>query len=347
MKCSLLTLIFISLISSFISLKRRINKDLFDEAQAKQYSYLLSKLSCAKSPINQTCTDCLQTNDGNKLYYYFQSKRLLKHLYKVMIHLNDNNKKVLITIAGPSLNNKGYINYIYTTGFRKNKQYGFKLETEYSRVYFHIIRDKLIKKVKEILKTKGKSDYRFDFAGHSIGGSISLLAAYDLIKTGTINQKIHEPKVYTYGQLRIGDNNFVKSVSKILTNLFRIVKKDDFIIRVPNCYYNKKGSSWKCLQLNNMSEQIEDPSSNINKYLKEYNTEEGEPNNMEKFKKNMYYSQAFGTLIMYDEKMEKQVCKANNNIKEFNSCEENINLPSVFSDDSHLNYFGHKYGYCK
>jgi hypothetical protein len=343
MKCLNLTLFFICFISAVISVKRRINKDVFDESEAKEYSFLLSKLSCARIPLNKTCTDCLETKNGFKIDYFYESKRLLRHIYKLMIQVNDKKKKVLITFAGPSIKTPNYINYIYRTGVRKNTQYGFKLETEYSRIYFHMFREKLMKKVKEILRTKGKSDYNIDFAGYSIGGSIALLAAYDLIKTGTINQVVHEPKVYTFGQLRIGDNNFVKSVESTLTNLFKIVKKDDYIMRTPNCYYNKDGNSWKCIQLDNLSNEIEDPSSSINQYIKQYNPEEKGTYMMDNFRKNVFYSQPFGTLIMYDESMDNQICKSK---KDENTCEENITLPGVFTGESHLTYFGNEFGKC-
>lgn len=343
MKCLNLTLFFLCLISSVISVKRRINKDVFDELEAKEYSYLLTKLSCAKMPINQTCAECLQSKGGFKLDYYYESKRLLKHIYKVMIQINDKMKKVLISFSGPSVKTPNYINYIYTTGFRKNKQYGFKLETEYSRIYFHLFREKVMNKVKQILGTKGKSNYNIDFTGHSIGGSIALLAAYDLIKTATINQAVNKVKVYTFGQLRIGDNDFVKRVESTVTNLFKIVKKDDYIMRTPNCYYNKNAGSWRCIQLDNLSNEIEDTSSSINQYIKQYNPEEKGTYMMDNFRKNVFYSQPFGTLIMYDETMDNQICKS---VKDENTCEENITLPTTFTGKSHLTYFGNEIGKC-
>ncbi len=63
--------------------------------------------------------------------------------------------------------------------------------------------------------------------GHSLGGALATLAAYDLYDKGYISSCI-----YTFGQPRVGDSHFVKNFTARFNNsCFRFVHKDD---AVPN-----------------------------------------------------------------------------------------------------------------
>lgn len=82
----------------------------------------------------------------------------------------------------------------------------------------------LIKKYNPMTKDKG-----WYITGHSLGGAIATLVAYDQVDT------FHSrPHVYTYGQPRVGDPEFVKDLnSKYPHGAYRILNTNDIITSLP------------------------------------------------------------------------------------------------------------------
>ena len=67
-------------------------------------------------------------------------------------------------------------------------------------------------------------------AGHSLGGALAVLAALDL----TLNRKLPVQGVYTFGQPRVGDRTFARSVKKTLGDrMVRFVNNRDVVPQVP------------------------------------------------------------------------------------------------------------------
>lgn len=79
------------------------------------------------------------------------------------------------------------------------------------------------------------SDWKADdnpiwIAGHSLGGALAVLAAVDL----TLNRKLPVQGVYTFGQPRVGDRTFARSVKRTLGDrLVRFVNNQDVVPQVP------------------------------------------------------------------------------------------------------------------
>ena len=73
--------------------------------------------------------------------------------------------------------------------------------------------------------------YGVSVVGHSLGGAVAALAAYDLYQTGA------NVRLYTYGQPRTGDSTFAAAMDSVFGaqdgNALRTVHFDDPIPRVP------------------------------------------------------------------------------------------------------------------
>jgi predicted lipase len=76
--------------------------------------------------------------------------------------------------------------------------------------------------------------------GHSLGGALATIAAVDSYTFLTNQTKIHSSsqfKVYSFGQPRIGNENFAKQVQILLDkgalNITRITAFDDLIPQIP------------------------------------------------------------------------------------------------------------------
>lgn len=70
--------------------------------------------------------------------------------------------------------------------------------------------------------------YHVIITGHSYGASCGLLLALELNKNGIIS-----PKVYNFGQPRVGDANFSKLVIETLPEYYRFVHDRDMVPHVP------------------------------------------------------------------------------------------------------------------
>ena len=241
----------------------------FKEDSAKEYANFAKLLTCAKQPLKKTCKKCFDQSNGYKLFYFFQTSRLHRYRYKIMIHYNDKKKKVVVSFAGPNVQKYAkYVSLIYSNGFAWVKRYKVQIESEFKTVYFRKLRQKLVQKLKQ-MKKSGRGNYRFIFTGHSVGGSIAVLASLDLTKSGLISKDKNKTKVYTFGSLRIGDQKFVALVHSSVY-LYTIVNTHDYVVRYPTCYYSITFSNWRCYTGPLLTRYIVSPWSPVYNYWLNY-----------------------------------------------------------------------------
>jgi predicted lipase len=71
------------------------------------------------------------------------------------------------------------------------------------------------------------------FTGHSLGGAIANLAAFDFA-----NARHHRSfRLYTFGQPRVGDEKYANAVSTAISNHFRVVHKKDIVPHKPAYFF--------------------------------------------------------------------------------------------------------------
>jgi len=216
----------------------------FSEAESKKIVEFARFANCGSKPLSKTCKECMSPKDGFKMFFFYQFSRMKKFHYKFFIHYNDSAKLVVLSFGAPSVENHKYVTRIYSRGWSIIKMYQVKVEREFKIVYFSKLRKILTEKVEKIKKS-GRVGYRFIFTGYSLGGSLAVLSAFDLVRQNVMNKIKNQLTVYTYGGLRIGDASFVAMINSTFT-LWRIVKQSDFIVRIPNCYYSAGVRLWRC-----------------------------------------------------------------------------------------------------
>lgn len=167
--------------------------------------------------------------------------------FQFSILYNDLRTEILVSFSGPTSEQGEFFNKLYLQGFIKPAELnGAAIETSYWLIYKEFIRPELITKMNQ-LKISNRAHYKHVFVGHSFGGSIAVLSAYDLVD----KRIIVNPVVYTYGQLRIGDINFVQLVNKSL-QIIKVIKHDDFLTRSPNCFFDDQDKEYKCYNQQSM-----------------------------------------------------------------------------------------------
>uniref|UniRef100_A0A0K0FN57 Lipase_3 domain-containing protein n=1 Tax=Strongyloides venezuelensis TaxID=75913 RepID=A0A0K0FN57_STRVS len=71
------------------------------------------------------------------------------------------------------------------------------------------------------------------FAGHSLGGGLSVIGSYRCVYEKICPSK--NIKVYTFGAPRSGDYEFAMNYNNLIPNTYRVVVKDDLIPTIPAC----------------------------------------------------------------------------------------------------------------
>lgn len=87
------------------------------------------------------------------------------------------------------------------------------------------VRDTIRNRVLELNAIKERKIY---MTGHSMGGALATLMAYDLNKIAKV-----PAGVYSYGSPRVGNNYFTKIFGKFVKDSFRIVNDEDPVCSVP------------------------------------------------------------------------------------------------------------------
>ena len=95
-----------------------------------------------------------------------------------------------------------------------------------------IFNESILKDIKE------NKDYQIIFTGHSLGGAISTLASYYYRK---MNLAENEPVLITFGQPRVGNENFARDYMSMISNVYRIERYQDLVAMIPP---RKKIEDW-------------------------------------------------------------------------------------------------------
>ena len=81
--------------------------------------------------------------------------------------------------------------------------------------------------------TKQHSGYSVIFTGHSLGGALAVHAAADAILSGLLTR--NKVYLYTYGQPRVGNKEFLDLFVDKLDGHFRLIHNRDLVPHVPPC----------------------------------------------------------------------------------------------------------------
>ena len=103
------------------------------------------------------------------------------------------------------------------------------LVNDFIRDIFKSIEDDVFseKLIDDMNKNK---DYQIIFTGHSFGGAVATLSIYSFVKNYIEDRN---PILITFGQPRVGNEEFANKFNKLVRNVYRIAKTDDFLTMIP------------------------------------------------------------------------------------------------------------------
>jgi len=166
-----------------------------------------------------------------------------KRVFKVVILKSVSHQEIVVAFGGPKLvKDPEFYSAVFTLGY--DQIHDVHVEKVFAQVYKGNMQTILKAHLQTLLAQKGHKNYKIIFVGHSFGGALATLAAYDLFESKAISAQ-NQPKVYTYGQLKIGHLDFVSDLHKKL-EVIRIIKNTDLTPMLQNCQFNKSLGKWDC-----------------------------------------------------------------------------------------------------
>jgi hypothetical protein len=216
---------------------------------ARSYLSFANLAYCKPEIINAlSCPLCHQILDQSFKLAKYDRKETEGRVYQFVAMVSETHKEIVISFSGPKTSDAHFYGKIYQSGFRKI--HGESVENAFLDVYSSTIEHTLQEFIQTYIAQHPQvQEYKFIFLGHSFGGSIAVLAAYDLVQKGIIksNSSLNSPLVYSYGQLRVGNDKFVEKVNSLF-KVIRIVKSSDPMTRLPNCTYSEALGKWRCFR---------------------------------------------------------------------------------------------------
>lgn len=90
---------------------------------------------------------------------------------------------------------------------------------------------KIYETARDFLVNRAEGARKIEITGHSLGGAVATLAAFDLAREGG------DVEISTFGSPRVGNKTFAKCYNKAVPQTWRFVDPQDPIPRVPNLGY--------------------------------------------------------------------------------------------------------------
>uniref|UniRef100_A0A914CLT7 Fungal lipase-like domain-containing protein n=1 Tax=Acrobeloides nanus TaxID=290746 RepID=A0A914CLT7_9BILA len=94
--------------------------------------------------------------------------------------------------------------------------------------------------VSKVVTNSTYANYKIIITGHSLGGAIASLTAYQIVNT-TGNSTAGRIQLVTFGEPRVGDWNYANNLRSYIPNIFRVVHGADPIPHLPFCSANSGG----------------------------------------------------------------------------------------------------------
>jgi hypothetical protein len=194
--------------------------------------YLVSAGVCCPKLLNNQweIIDHQEIQDEHIIDHYFE--------FNYILFRSDINKKYILTFPGTrdktqlifEITESNLVSYNNNNNNNNEEEKNIKIHSYFLEMYKKI--EKNIFNSTTLKDISLHSDYQFIFIGHSLGGAIASIAAFNSIHEKYINNK-NNPVLITFGQPRTGNYYFSEKVMEYVPNIFRVVRNGDIVSLIP------------------------------------------------------------------------------------------------------------------
>ena len=213
-----------------------ISMETFNQEMISYYSWFASYGYCEDINVPLFCCKNYFDFFTKKWNIVSESSTDKYYVYNYILWRNDEYKKYIIAFPGTN-EILELLSEVFNT---KLVDYGadsqIKVVNYFKSVAFEL---KEIIFTPEILADiDAHPGYQFIATGHSLGGAVGAIILYEAVIKGYINSELNEPVLITYGQPRIGNENFVIDFNKKIKNVLRVVRDGDIVASLPKSLIN-------------------------------------------------------------------------------------------------------------
>jgi hypothetical protein len=202
----------------------------FSVPLAKYFVKLASFAYCLNDQISsQRCCPDLFTKDG---WILAAADFIPQDNYNFAILRHDQYKKIVVAVPGTRDVSQLLKEMQYSGGVSLPDNPSIKIMSYFYTTWTHL-REKIIPKLKAIARSY--PDYQIIFTGHSLGGAMATILAWDSVRSNIIKKTATSPLLITYGQPRTGNDVFANDVMKNVSQVYRVVRNGDIVASLVIC----------------------------------------------------------------------------------------------------------------
>ena len=167
--------------------------------------------------------------------------------YNYQILLNERYNKILVLFPGTRNSAPQLFQEFIGLAMKAFSSDNSKVRVmKYFKELYSYLSNKVFNSLNRLLNSNLEyKRYQVIFEGHSLGGAISTLFAYEFARNHR-NDNQNSPVLITYGSPKVGNEAFKQSIDKLVPHIFRIVHYGDMVPKIPpnifgSTFYHTKG----------------------------------------------------------------------------------------------------------
>ncbi len=213
-----------------------VTMDYFDQDMVSYYSWFASYGYCEDIDVPLFCCKNYLDFFTDKWVIVSETSTEKYFVYNYVLWRSDEYQKYVLAFPGTNevlelLNEAVDIELVDYPGVDN-----VKLVKYFSNVAFEL--REYIFTAEVLADINAHPGYQIVFTGHSLGGAVATIVAYDAITRGHINPSVNEPSLMTFGQPRTGNEAFVLDFNTKIHNVFRVVRDGDIVVSLPYSLVN-------------------------------------------------------------------------------------------------------------
>lgn len=106
-------------------------------------------------------------------------------------------------------------------------------------------REQILTEIKRLMHLYADEELSITISGHSLGGALAILSAYDIAETGVSigsSGRVVPITVFTYSGPRVGNERFKERIEKLGVSVLRVVNVHDVVPKSPGLFFNESVS---------------------------------------------------------------------------------------------------------
>ena len=208
-----------------------VSMETFDQEMISYYSWFASYGYCEDLMVPLLCCRDYLNFFTEKWTIVSESSTDKFYVYNYILWRSDEYKKYIIAFPGTNEILEFLKEAVNIELVDYGEDTGIKVVNYFKQVAFEL---KNLIFSETVLKDIGEHPgYQIISTGHSLGASTATIILYEAVSKFYIDSLLNEPVLITFGQPRIGNEEFVIDFNKKIKNVIRVARDGDIVVSLP------------------------------------------------------------------------------------------------------------------